>query len=155
VSGSKIDTRSTTARPEDPMTQQTTQPNPDGSADRSLGQLVADAANDLSTLIRGEIELAKLEVKEQVSRAIAGSVMFVVAGVFAFLALIMLLISIAYGLVALGVPRSLAFLIVAVVLVALGALLGWLGYRKVRAISKPERTIDNAQATFQAMKPGP
>lgn len=137
------------------MTQQTTQSSPNGRDERSLGQLVADATHDLSTLVRGEIELAKLEVKEQVSRAIAGSVMFIVAGVFAFLALIMLLISFAYGLVALGVPRSLAFLIVAVVLVALGALLGWLGSRKVRAISKPERTIDNGKAAFQAMKPGP
>ena len=124
----------------------------DGGA-RSVGQLIADATTDLSTLVRGEIELAKLELKEQVSRAAAGSVMFVVAGVFAFLALIMLLISAAYGLVALGVPTSLAFLIVAVVLVLLGVLLGWLGYRKVRAISKPERTIDNGRAAVEALKP--
>ncbi len=124
-----------------------------GADTRSVGQLVADATQDLSTLVRGEIELAKLELKQTATRAAAGAAMFVVAGTFAFLALILLLISAAYGLVHLGVPEALAFLIVALVLIAVGALLGWLGYRKVSKLGAPERTIDNGKATVQALRP--
>lgn len=121
--------------------------------ERSLGRLVADATQDVSTLVRGEIELAKLEVKESASRAAAASVMFVVAGTFAFLALILLLIAAAYGLVAAGVWPWLAFLIVALVVLLIGVLLGFLGYRKVRKIGKPERTIDNGRAAVRALRP--
>ena len=52
---------------------------------------------------------------------VTGAAMFVVAGVFAFLALILLLIAAAYGLVAAGLSPWLAFLIVAVVLLLVGA----------------------------------
>src|SRR6478609_10189675 len=106
----------------------------DPGPDRSIGKLVADATEDLSTLVRGEIELAKIELKQTAVQAAAGSVMFIVAGTFAFLALIMLLIALAFGLIALGVWPWLAFLIVALLLIASGALLGWLVSRKVKQL---------------------
>ena len=55
------------------------------------------------------------------SPAPLGAAMFVVAGVFAFLALILLLIAAAYGLVAAGLSPWLAFLIVGGVLLLIGA----------------------------------
>lgn len=126
----------------------------DESKDRSVGQLVADATADLSTLVRGEIELAKIEVKQAAVNAAAGSVMFLIAGVFAFLALIMLLIALAYGLVALGVWPWLAFLIVALLLIATGAGLGYVGYLKVKKLGPPRHTIDAGKAAVSAVRPG-
>jgi uncharacterized membrane protein YqjE len=126
----------------------------DPASDRTIGQLISDATEDLSTLVRGEVELAKIELKDTAIRGIAGSVMFVVAGTFAFLALIMLLFALAYGLVALGVWTWLAFLIVAVLLVAVGTLLGWLGYRKVHSLGAPTHTIEAGKAAVDAVRPG-
>ena len=119
----------------------------DPGNDRSVGKLIADATEDLSTLVRGEIELAKLELKQTAINAAAGSVMFVVAGTFAFLALIMLLIALAYGLVALGLWEWVAFLVVALLLIALGALLGYLGYRKVKKLGPPTTRYGTPRAS--------
>ena len=125
----------------------------DPAKDRSVGKLIADATEDLSTLVRGEIELAKIELKQTAVTAAAGSVMFVVAGVFAFLALIMLLIALAFGLVALGVWPWLAFVIVALLLIASGAILGYVGYLKVKKLGPPQHTIDAGKAAVTAIKP--
>lgn len=126
----------------------------DAQRDRSVGQLIADATEDVSTLVRGEIELAKLELKDTAVRGAASIAMFVIAGTFAFLALIMLLIALAYGLIALGVWPWLAFLIVALLLIGSGALLGYLGYVKVQKLGPPQRTIDAGKAAVSAARPG-
>jgi uncharacterized membrane protein YqjE len=126
----------------------------DGGRGRSLGSLIHDATEDVSTLIRGEIELAKIEVKQSAINAAAGSVMFLVAGTFAFLALIMLLIALAYAFVALGIPRGFAFLLVAVILLVIGGILGYLGYRKVKKLGPPERTIEAGKKAVAAVRPG-
>src|ERR1700760_2726469 len=59
---------------------QTGTPRPAGS-DQSLGDLVALATKDISLLIRGEISLAKIELKADVKRiavtaAMAGVIVF-------------------------------------------------------------------------------
>jgi hypothetical protein len=120
--------------------------------ERTLGQLVADASKDLSTIVRSEVALAKAEVKRDVTAGVAGAAMFVVAGVFAFLALILLLIAAAYGLVAAGLSPWLAFLIVAGVLLLVGGLLVLLGKARLGKIKPPERTIRTTKDTVAALK---
>jgi uncharacterized membrane protein YqjE len=56
--------------------------------DRSLGQIVSDVAQDLTTLVRQELDLAKTEVKQEASRAGKGVGMLGGAGVAGHLALI-------------------------------------------------------------------
>ena len=58
--------------------------------DRSLGQIVGDVAQDLSTLVRQELDLAKTEVKQEAGRAGQGVGMLGGAGVAGHLALIFL-----------------------------------------------------------------
>jgi Putative Actinobacterial Holin-X, holin superfamily III len=124
-----------------------------GATERTLGQLVADATHDISSIMRSEILLAKAEVGADVKKAAAGGVMFAVAGVFAFLALILLLIAAAYGLVAAGLTPWLSFLIVAGALLVVGAILALVGKRAVGKIKgKPERTIKSAQDTIAAIR---
>lgn len=59
-------------------------------SDRSFGELVGNLSSDLSTLVRKEIELAKVETKEEISKAGQGAGMFAGAGVAALLMLIFL-----------------------------------------------------------------
>ncbi len=127
--------------------------SPEGAPERTLGQLVADATHDISSIVRGEIALAKAEIGADVKKAGAAGAMFAVAGVFAFLALILLLIAAAYGLVAAGLAPWLSFLIVAGTLLVVGMILALVGKRTVSKVNgKPERTIKNAQDTIAAVK---
>jgi uncharacterized membrane protein YqjE len=56
-------------------------PPPDG-ADKSLGEIVAEVSEKASQLVREEIELAKAEVKDKVSKLTKGAVVAAAAGVF-------------------------------------------------------------------------
>ena len=120
--------------------------------ERTLGQLVSDASKDLSTIVRSEVALAKAEVKRDVLAGVVGAALFVVAGVFAFLALILLLIAAAYGLVAAGLSPWLAFLIVAGALLLIGLLLALIGKSRLGKIGPPERTIRSSKETVAALK---
>jgi len=126
---------------------------PNGTPERTLGQLVADATHDVSSIVRSEIALAKVEITADAKNAGKGAGMFGAAGVLAFLALILLLIAAAYALVAAGLAPWLSFLIVAVVLLIVAGGLGFVGKKAVSAVKgKPERTITQAQKTVEAIK---
>ena len=126
----------------------------DDAVERTLGQLVADATNDISSIMRSEIALAKAEMSADAKKAGLGAGMFAASGIFAFLALILLLISAAYGLVAAGLAPWLAFLIVAGVLLILGAILVLVGKSSIDKLhGKPERAIKSAQDTIAAVRP--
>ena len=47
--------------------------------EQSVGTLVRDATTHLSTLVRGEIELAKTEITGEVKKGVKGSVFFILA----------------------------------------------------------------------------
>jgi hypothetical protein len=122
--------------------------------ERTLGQLVAQASDDLSGIVRAEIALAKAELRDDVKNAAIGGGMFGAAGYLGLLASITLVITVAYALVALGLSPWLAFLIVSVALLVLAGILALIGRSRVRKLGPPERTIRNAQATMAAVKPG-
>ena len=126
----------------------------DDDAERTIGQLVADATRDISSIVRSEIALAKAEMRADARKAGIGAGMFAAAGTLAFLALILLLIAAAYGLVALGLAPWLAFLIVAVVLLVIGAILVLVGKRSIDSVKgRPERAIKSTQETIAAVRP--
>jgi uncharacterized membrane protein YqjE len=120
--------------------------------ERTLGQLFSDASRDFSTILRSEVALAKLELQAETKNAVAGAIGFVVAGVLGFFALMMLLFAAAYGLFALGLPRWLSFLIVAVVLLVLAGILALVGKKRMGKVGKPERTQRTVQHTIEALK---
>jgi len=126
----------------------------DEALERTLGQLVADATTDISSIVRSEVALAKAEMSADAKRAGLGAGLFVVAGVFAFLSLILLLIAAAYGLVAAGLAPWLAFLIVAVTLLLVGVILVSVGKHNLDNLKgKPERAIKSTQDTIAAIRP--
>lgn len=106
----------------------------------SIGELVAMASSSASQLLKAEMELAKKELKDDAIKAALGSVLFALVGLIGGLVVILLSIALAYGFVAMGVWHWLAFIIVAVIYVALGGLLGLIGYLRMRRISGAPRT---------------
>ena len=127
---------------------------PNTTPERTLGQLVADATQDVSTIVRSEITLAKAEITADAKQAGKGAGMFAGAGVMGFLGVILLLFAVVYGLVAAGLPTWLAFLIVAVLLFVVAGVLGLVGKKTVSKVKgKPERTIVTTQETIAAIKP--
>ena len=125
----------------------------DPRQERTLGQLVASATQDISALVRSEIALAKAEISVQVKRAGAGGGLLAGAAVIVFYSVYFLFTTIAEGLQALGLPRWLSFLIVTVFMLLVAALLGYLGVRKMKTVDPtPAKTIAEAQVTVDAIK---
>lgn len=123
--------------------------------ERTLGQLVSDASADLSNIVKGEIDLAKIEIKSDVQKASKGGAMLAAAGVFALFLLGFLLTSLAYGIANIFDWNPWAgFLIVAGILAVIAAILALVGLKSIKKVKgKPEKTIENAQATVAAIKP--
>ena len=115
-------------------------PEPAGD-DQSLGDLVALAAKDVSQLIRYEIDLAKTELREDITR-IATAVVLVGGAAFAgCLVLVILCFAYAEGLiVAFDLPRWAAFLIVAATLVLLAAAAIGIAYLRVKNMTGLRKT---------------
>jgi uncharacterized membrane protein YqjE len=55
---------------------------PQDDATKSLGEIVADVSEKASLLVRQEIELAKAEVKDKISKLTKGAAVAAAAGVF-------------------------------------------------------------------------
>lgn len=121
-------------------------------AEPSLGSLVADAHASFSTLLHGEIELAKLEVKTSVKKAGTGAGFFAAAGVVLAFSLTFAFIALAEGLVALHIWRWAAYLIVFGFLVLLAALCVLIGIRQVKRVKAPRQTIETTKQTVTALK---
>jgi hypothetical protein len=126
---------------------------PDGDIrEVSVGQLLADVSRDLSTLMRQEVELAKAEVKAEVSKAGKGAGMLGGAGFAGYMVLLFLSFALWWAL-ANSMDTGLAALIVAVVWIVIGAVLFVLGRATLRKVNpKPERTIETVKEVPDALK---
>lgn len=103
-------------------------------------------------MLRGEIELAKLEVTASVKNAGTGLVMFAIAAVLLVFSLIFGLIALAEGLVAAHLWRWAAYLIVFGALVLLAVIAALLGVGKVKRVKAPTETIATTKDSVTAVK---
>ena len=133
-----------------------TRPQPDvpSKDDPTLGKLVSDASRDLSALVRGEIALAKSELKVSVKAGGVGLGLFGAAAFLAVLGIVMLSVAIAYFVHMTGLDLAWCFLIVFVVYVLIAGLLAFIGVKKVKQVKAPERAIHQAQETKNILKRG-
>jgi uncharacterized membrane protein YqjE len=118
---------------------------------KSVADLVFDVSQGTSSLVREEFELAKAEVTEKVGKLLRGSVVGIAAGVFAFLALILVMEGIAWLLneeVFDGKAWP-GFFIEAAVFLLIAAGAGYIAYRAVKAGAPPlpEQAIEEAKLT--------
>src|SRR5690349_2445614 len=120
--------------------------------ERTIGQLVADLTHDLEGIVRGEIALARAEVTSGAKVIGKGVGLLAGAGFLALMGTVFLLHSAAWG-IAEWLPVWAGYLIVAVVVLIVGAVLGLLGKKALdNARPAPERAIDQAQQTIAAIK---
>jgi uncharacterized membrane protein YqjE len=129
-----------------------------GDDDRSVGELVFDVSERVSILVREEIELAKAEVSEKVSKLVRGSVVGIAAGVFALFGLAMLLHAFAWLLNDLFFEDTvwLGFLIEAVIWFVIAAIAGLVAYRAVQAGAPPtpDMAIEEGKRIKQTLESG-
>ena len=115
-----------------------------------LGQAVNQVVEKTQLLVREEIELAKAEVSEKVSKLLKGVIVGAAAGIFAVVGLLFLLHSASYGAWDILTDEDsiwLGYLVVAVILFLLGGIAGLLAARFLKKGSspKPDMAIEEAK----------
>jgi uncharacterized membrane protein YqjE len=122
--------------------------------EKSLGDLVAVAAKDISQLIRGEISLAKIELRGDLTRVIMAAVLLFLAAFVACLMLVLVLFGFAFGLVAVGIWQWAAFLIVAGVCLLLITVAALIAILRIRGLSGLRETRTTVQETLTVLRGG-
>jgi hypothetical protein len=114
--------------------------------DKPIGDLLQQASQQTATLVRQEMRLAQLEIKEKGRHAGLGAGLLGGGGVVALLALGALITAAIAGL-SLVLPVWAAALIVAVILFPLAGVLAIAGKKQIDRAQppKPKRAIDSAQ----------
>ena len=119
--------------------------------DKSLGELFGDMTSDLSRLFRQEVELAKVEAKEEATRAGKGAGMLVAAGVGALLALTFLSAGLAW-LLDQAMNTALAFAIVGAVWAIVAAVLASTGKKQLARVEALPQTVQSLKEDAQWVK---
>jgi uncharacterized membrane protein YqjE len=125
---------------------------PKESADKDLGEIVAEVSEKASLLVRQEIELAKAEVTDKVSKLARGAAMGAAAGVFLIFGVTMMFHFFAWFINDLFDWANLVwpgYGIVTLVLFILAGLAAWIAARlfKKGAPPTPDMAIEEAKRT--------
>jgi membrane protein len=123
------------------------------TGERPTGELLKELSDQTTTLVRKEIELAKVELAEKGKRAGQGAGMFGGAGLLAIFA-VACLTACAILALATAVAAWLAALIVAVVYAAGAGLLALNGKRQVSRATPPvpEQAVDSTKEDLEWVK---
>ncbi len=123
-----------------------------GPQDRSTGELLSALSEQVSTLVRDEMRLARAEMSEAGKRYGIGAGMFGGAGLVALYGLGVLIAAAVLGLAA-ALDAWLAALIVAVVLFVVAGVLALVGKKNVdKAPSFPANRVESVKADVEAAK---
>jgi len=107
---------------------------PPGSDERSLGELLGDIADNLTTLVKQELDLAKTEAKQEVAKAGKGAGLLGGAGVTGHLALLFASLALMF-LLDTWMHTALAALIVTVLWAIVAAVLGARGRKELQELN--------------------
>jgi uncharacterized membrane protein YqjE len=123
------------------------------SEEPSTGELVKQMSEQVSTLVRDELALARIELVEKGKRAGIGVGLFGGAGMFAWYGVGVLIATLILAL-ALVWPAWLAALVVAVVLLAVAGVLALVGKKEISQATPPVPTeaVDSAKADLRTVK---
>ena len=128
-------------------------PQPPGNdSEPSIGDLVAQAIRDVSQLVKCELALAKLELRDDAKRLGLAAALLAIAAFTGCLILVLLSFALVYGLVTLGIWIWAAFLIVAgiyAVLAAVAVLIAIVRVRGISGLGKTRRTVQADLALLQ------
>jgi Putative Actinobacterial Holin-X, holin superfamily III len=128
-------------------------PQTDDMRDRSTAELMKQLADETTTLVRQELELAKAEMVQKARPAGIGAGMFGAAAAATLLALGALT---AFLILALdgALPSWLAALLVGLLWGAVAGVLAFLGRQRVREAGppKPEQTVESVREDVEVAK---
>ena len=118
----------------------------------SLGDLLGEVTRDMSTLMRQEVELAKVELKQSATRAGKGTGLLAGAGVAGHFVLLFLSLALWW---ALGNLMGLGWsgVVVAVIWAIAAAVLATMGRKELNAIKGMPRTAETLQEIPPTLKP--
>jgi uncharacterized membrane protein YqjE len=120
--------------------------------------MVFDVSERTSTLVREEIELAKAEVSEKVNQLVRGSVVGIVAAVFLFFSLILVMEGVAWLLNDIVFDNFwLGFFVEGALFLLLGAVAVLVAVRAIKkgAPPTPDLAIEEAKLTRERLEKGP
>ncbi|MFC6239459.1 phage holin family protein [Longivirga aurantiaca] len=126
------------------------------SEKQSLGTMISGVTQDISTLLRGEIELVKAEISQQARTVASGSGLLVGAAVIAGTGALFLLLTLAW-LLDEWLPTWAAFGIVTLLLIITAVILGLVGRKqleKVKGLEASPASIEKTKAVL-SRKPMP
>ena len=118
---------------------------------KSAGQLMKEVTEDISTLFRKEIELAKQEIGQSVSEKVKGAAIIAVAAVLGFFALIFLLLAIRDGF-ATFLWTWVADIATAVVLILIGIAGALFAKKKLTTPISADMTKQNIKEDVELVK---
>jgi hypothetical protein len=120
-------------------------------ADKSLGELVSRLTSDFGDLVSTQVELAKVEIKDEVRQAGRGAGFLTGAGVTGYLALTLLSFAAAWGLAEV-MPEGFAFLIVGAVWAIVAAVLFKTGRSQLDAVRGAPETKESIKEDVEWAK---
>jgi uncharacterized membrane protein YqjE len=119
---------------------------------RSVGDLLSEVTSDLSKLMRQEVALARVELKEEAVKAGKASGMLGGAGAVGYLVLVFLSLALMFALDEV-MPIGWAALITAVILGIVAAVLFVVGRNRFKQVNpKPEQTVETLKEDVQWAK---
>jgi hypothetical protein len=118
----------------------------------SLGDLLGEVTRDMSTLMRQEVELAKVELKQSATRAGKGAGMLAGAGVAGHFVLLFLSLALWW---ALGTLMGLGWsgVVIALIWAIVAAALASVGRKELKAIKGMPQTTQTLQEIPPTLKP--
>jgi hypothetical protein len=119
---------------------------------RSFGELMGEVSQDLSTLVRQELELAKAELTQEAAKAGKAGGMFAGAGVAGHMVLLFVSIAAWWGLSNV-MDGGWAALIVAAVWAVVGIVLFASARSRLRDVRGLRRTVETVKEIPAAMRP--
>jgi len=120
--------------------------------DRSIGAVLSDIVGDIQSIVRAEIRLATVEVREELAKARQGAAMLVAAGVVLVMAAGLALLAAVYALAMVWPPWAAALAVAGAVAVA-GGILAATGINRMRDVNlRPQKTVDTVRENVQWAK---
>jgi VIT1/CCC1 family predicted Fe2+/Mn2+ transporter len=121
--------------------------------DHSIADVLKRALNDAQDLMRGEIALAKAEMREEMRRMGGGVVFLSAAAVAALMGVLLLLMAAAWALATLlAWPVWAGFAVVAVVVLLVAGILGFVGRSYVSGQPHMPKTVETMKENMEWMR---
>jgi hypothetical protein len=120
---------------------------------KTIGTIVKELMENISTLFRSEIALLKWELKDTFAKVGTGAGLFAGAAFVAIFGVAFLFVTILLVLVRIGVPAWLSALIVTIVLFVVAGVLAMIGKKKFAAAQfVPKESVEQIKSDINTIK---